>query len=90
MIRRIGLSEAVVCPALPSGTSAYRLMSGDPAGLLGVVGHTLGRSLLIGAGMAAAGERKHLVRNSVGAALGIETFVLVWAAWRVRQDKKGG
>lgn len=75
-----------VCPALPSGTSAYRLMSGDPKGLLGVVGHTVGRSVLVGVGMAVAGERKHLVRNAVAGALGIEAFVLVWAAWKVHQD----
>jgi hypothetical protein len=33
-----GLGEEAVkppvCPALPSGTSAYKLMSGDPSGLL--------------------------------------------------------
>lgn len=80
------LGEAPVCPALPSGTSAYRLMSGDPSGLVGVVGHTLGRSVLVGTGMAVAGERKHLVRNAVAGALGIEAFVLMWAAWRVRSD----
>lgn len=80
------LGEAPVCPALPSGTSAYKLMSGDPGGLLGVVGHTLGRSVLVGTGMAVAGERKHLVRNAVAGALGIEAFVLMWAAWKVRDD----
>lgn len=88
---RVGLSETITspaCPALPSGTSAYRLMSGDPEGLLGVVGHTIGRSVLVGTGMAIAGERKHLVRNAVAGALGIEAFVLVWAAWRVHEDKK--
>jgi len=74
------------CPALPSGTSAYRLMSGDPSGLVGVVGHTVGRSVLVGVGMAVAGERKHLVRNAVAGALGIEAFVLVWAAWKAHQD----
>lgn len=86
----VGLGETVTapaCAALPSGTSAYRLMSGDPSGLIGVVGHTIGRSALVGAGMAVAGERKHLVRNAVAGALGIEAFVLVWAAWKAHQAK---
>lgn len=88
---KVGLGEALtscpVCPAaLPSGTSAYRLMRGDPKGLAGIVGHTIGRASLIGVGMAVAGERKHLVRNALGGALGIEAFVLVWAAWKAHQD----
>jgi hypothetical protein len=83
----IGLGEQITCPAaLPSGTSAYRLMSGDPSGLVGVVGHTLARSALVGTGMAIAGEREHIVRNAVAGALGIEAFVLVWAAWKVHKD----
>jgi len=61
-------------------------MSGDPAGILGVVGHTIGRATLIGTGMAVVGERKHLVRNALGGALAIEAFVLVWAAWKVRSE----
>lgn len=76
-----------ICPALPSGTSAYKLASGDPAGIPGVIGHTIGRATLIGTGLAVVGERRHLVRNAVGGALAIEAFVLVWAAWRVRADK---
>jgi hypothetical protein len=85
----IGLGEEVkppVCPALPSGTSAYRLVSGDPSGVPGVIGHTVARAALIGTGMAVAGERRHLVRNAIGGALAIEAFVLVWASWRVRSD----
>ena len=76
-----------VCPALPSGTSAVRLIQGDPSGIVGVVGHTLGRSVLVGVGMAIAGERKHLVRNAVAGALGIEAFVLCWAVWKVHGSK---
>jgi hypothetical protein len=86
----IGLGEAITppaYPALPSGTSAYRLMTGDPMGIVGVVGHTLGRSVLVGTGMAVAGERKHLVRNAVAGALGIEAFVLAWAAWKAYEAK---
>jgi hypothetical protein len=81
----IGLGEQIVCPALPSGTSAYRLMTGDPSGIVGVIGHTLGRSVLVGTGMAIGGEREHLIRNAIAGALGIEAFVLVWAAWKARQ-----
>lgn len=74
-------------PALPSGTSAYRLVTGDPGGLAGVIGHTLGRSILVGTGMAVAGERRHLVRNAVAGALGIEAFVFMWACWKAREAK---
>jgi hypothetical protein len=88
----IGLGESITppapMPALPSGTSAYRLMTGDPSGLLGVVGHTIGRSALVGVGMAVAGERKHLVRNALAGALGIEAFVLVWAAVKAYEAKQ--
>lgn len=81
------LTPPACSAALPSGTSAYQLMSGDLKGLVGVVGHTIGRSVLVGVGMAIAGERQHLIRNSLGGALGIEAFVLVWAAWKAHQDK---
>lgn len=77
-----------VCPALPSGTSAFKLVQGDPAGIPGVIGHTVGRATLIGVGLALAGERKHLVRNAIGGALAIEAFVLVWAAWKAHDAKK--
>lgn len=76
-----------VCPALPSGTSAYKLVSGDPAGIVGVIGHTVGRAALIGTGLYVVGEREHVVRNAVGGALAIEAFVLSWAAWKVHSQK---
>lgn len=87
-IHNFGLLDEPVtppCPALPSGTSAYKLMSGDlKGGIPGVIGHTVGRATLIGIGLAVAGEREHIVRNAIAGAVGIEAFVLAWAAWKVR------
>jgi hypothetical protein len=70
------------CAALPSGQAAYNLVSGDWSALLPVVGTMLARSALIGTGMAIGGEREHLVRNAVCGGLAVETFVLVWAAYK--------
>jgi hypothetical protein len=74
--------RAPTCAALPSGQAAYNLVSGDWSALLPVAGTMLARSALIGAGMALAGERKHLVRNAVAGGAAVETFVLAWAIYR--------
>ena len=82
------LGDAAACPvcpaALPSGSSAATLLGGDWSALPGVVGYTLVRGALIGAGMLVAGERKHVVRNAVAGTLAIEAFVLGWAAWKIK------
>jgi hypothetical protein len=83
-----GLSDPM-CPALPSGSSAVALLGGDWNALPGVVGYTILRGALIGAGMLAAGERKHVVRNAVAGTLAIEAFVIGWAAWKLRTLKLG-
>ena len=75
-----------VCPAaLPSGSSAEALVGGDWKALPLAVGHTIVRAALVGAGLFAAGERAHVVKKAVAGSLAIETFVLVWAAWKRQQ-----
>jgi hypothetical protein len=76
-----------VCPALPSGSSAVALLSGDWHALPAVVGYTALRGALIGAGILAVGERTHVLRNAVVGTLAIETFVLAWAAWKKLQKE---
>jgi hypothetical protein len=74
--------EALVCPnqdpQLPSSRSALAFVRGEEGSTLAVVGHTLGRAALIGVGLAIAGEREHLARNSLMGAMAIESFVLLW------------
>jgi hypothetical protein len=81
-----GLGEVPACAALPSGSAAVDLMGGDLRALPAVVATTAARAALIGAGMAVAGERAHVVRNAVAGALAIEVFVLGWAAWKIRRS----
>ena len=84
-----GLGESLTCPALPSGSSAVALLSGDLSALPVAVAHTAVRAALIGTGLLVAGERKRVVRNAVAGSLAIETFVLGWAAWKLRRDRMG-
>lgn len=75
------------CSALPSGQAAFDLVAGDFAALPRVVGFTAARAGLIALGMLALGDRsdrKAIVPNAVAGALGIEAFVLAWAAWKTR------
>ena len=72
-------TQATACAALPSGQAAFDLLAGKWSAIGPVVGYTLARSVLVGLGMAVAGEREHIVRNAVAGALAIEGFVLVWA-----------
>lgn len=66
--------------ALPSSTSATAFVNGEPGGLLGVVGHTVLRAGLIGAGLAIAGQRKGLVKGALMGSVMIELFVLGYVA----------
>jgi hypothetical protein len=79
-----GLGDAPACSALPSGSSAVALLSGDVRALPAVVGYTAARAALIGTGLLVAGERAHVIRNAVAGALAIEAFVLVWGAWKIK------
>lgn len=67
---------------LPSATSACELAYGVPGAGPRVVAHMLGRALLIGAGLYAAGERKRLARYSLSVSLAIEVFAIGWAAYQ--------
>lgn len=83
-----GLGESLTCPAaLPSGSSAAALLSGDMSALPLAVAHTVLRAGLVGAGLLVAGERTHVVRNAVAGSLAIEAFVLSWAAWKLHRDR---
>jgi hypothetical protein len=68
------------CASLPSSDAAGDLVAGKPGALVSVVGTTLLRAGLIGAGAYVAGERDlaRLARVALGGALAIEAFVLVW------------
>ena len=74
-------AEGATCPpALPSGTSAYKLMKGDIKALPTATLHWLGRSSLIGIGLYVGGLRgKVLVKNALLGGAAIELFVLAWA-----------
>jgi hypothetical protein len=82
-----GLGEAPACPALPSGSSAVALLSGDMSALPVAIGHTILRAGLVGSGLLIAGERAHVIRNAIAGSLAIETFVLGWAAWKLRRKQ---
>ena len=81
--------ETLVCPRcdpqLPSSRSALAFVRGEDGATASVIGHTLGRAALIGVGLAIAGEREHLVRNSLMGAMAIESFVLLWTNYTVNK-----
>lgn len=84
---RATMANAKICASLPSSECAFELVQGNWGALPQCVLTTLGRAVLIGAGMAVLGERQNLVRNSLGGALGIECFVLGWAYLKTRPMK---
>ena len=61
---------------LPSVVAAEQFWKGEEGGAFNLVTSTALRALLIGVGLAVAGERKNLVKYSVAGALAIEAFVL--------------
>jgi len=72
------------CPSsnLPSYSSAVKLVRGEPGGLSGVILSTAGRAALIGSGLyVLGGQRENLLKLSLAGAVGIEVFVLAWAAF---------
>lgn len=76
--------EKLTCP-LPSANSALAFVRGQPGSTASIIKHTLGRSALIGIGLAAAGEREHLVLKSLTASMTIESFVLLWTYYSVNK-----
>lgn len=78
--------------ALPSVRAAENFHAGKPGGFLQIVGSTLGRSLIIGAGIAGlTGERdyKRLALHSLAGATAIELFVLYYTAPSTPPAKPG-
>ena len=75
---------------LPSASSACDVARGVPGAIPRAALHTAGRAVLIGAGIALAGERdiRRIARYSVGAALTIEAFAITWAVLRERNSQK--
>lgn len=63
---------------LPSAESAAALVRNEPGAIGSVARDVALRGVLIGIGMAALGQRDHLIRNALGGSLAIEAFVLIW------------
>lgn len=66
------------CDTLPSANSAASLIRGERNALPRVIVHTLGRSAVIGIGLAIVGQRTHLIRNALAGGIAIELFVLAY------------
>jgi hypothetical protein len=67
---------------LPSASTAADLLDGKPGALLGMIGCTLGRGILVATGVYLAGFRgKQLIKASLAAALAIEGYVLAYAIY---------
>ncbi len=77
-----------VCPKLPSSDSAYQLLQGDPNAIWLMLRDFVGRSALVGSGMYLAGEREHLVRNSLAGGAAIEFFVVLYIWWTTKDLPK--
>lgn len=63
---------------LPSVRAARQFLNGEPGGLQAMVLSTIGRALIVGAGIAVAGERdtKVIAKHSLAAAVSLELFIL--------------
>lgn len=71
---------------LPSGESASDFIEGRPGSTGRLLFHYLGRSVLVGVGLAIVGVRgENLVKYSLAAAGAIEVFVLGYA-WSKRGE----
>lgn len=70
----------------PSSRSAARALAGEPDAVADVLVHLAGRAVLIGVGLALAGERESLVRNAVAASTTIELALLVYQASDIEPD----
>jgi hypothetical protein len=84
-VKAFGLDENLSyngsCITLPSSEAALTLVRGDVVpGIVGVVTTSLVRAAIIMGGLYVVGERDHLVRNALGAAVAVEAFVLAWVA----------
>ena len=77
-----------ICPKLPSSDSAFQLLQGDPNAIWLIARDWIGRSALVGTGMWLAGERDHLIRNSLAGGASIEVFVMLYIWWSTRDQPK--
>lgn len=75
-----GLTRLPACGTLPSSTAAWKFVNGEPGGFAGIVGSTLGRAALIAAGVKFLTDDPEPLRKGMAGALGIEVFVLLYAA----------
>lgn len=69
---------------LPSASSAKALVEGEPGALPRVLMHMLGRALLVGVGVWAAGGGEKTPQLALGGSMAIEAFVLYYA-WKDSQ-----
>lgn len=74
--------------ALPSGESAEQLVRGDTSALPKVVFHTGVRAAIAAVSLYVVGVRdtEKLLKYSVAVAVGIEAFVLAWAAYEKQKE----
>lgn len=77
--------------ALPSATTAYRLVQGDLSAWPNLLRDLIGRTFLVGVGVKLAGASwKETLKYGFSGALGIEAFVLTYAAWNVATARPTG
>lgn len=70
---------------LPSTSSATGFLKGESGALFELTKHLIGRSLIFGIGMYAAGERKNVVKQAVVAGLTVELVVLAMTLQHIQQ-----
>lgn len=81
-----------ICASIPSSRAAFDLVSPDAGAIPAVIATWLGRAALIGTGLVLArqgdgkGACKHLVRDSLYAAVALEGFLLVYAYHRTHGE----
>ena len=76
-----------IVPRLPSQDAAIHVAQGKSGGWIEAAGSTLFRSMLIGAGLYAAGLRgSQLVKGALAGATAIEVFVLGYTYYHVRKS----
>lgn len=74
-------SSGTLGTPLPSGTSADRVVAGDPKAIPALLLHWGVRTGLIAGGLYVAGHGgKNLLLHAFGASTAIELFVIGWAA----------
>jgi hypothetical protein len=81
-----------ICASIPSSRAAFDLVSPDAAAIPAVLATWLGRAALIGTGLVIArhgdgpNAHKHVVRDSLYAAVALEGFLLLYAYHRTHGE----